>query len=72
MSTDRLINVLVTITLIEMMWAIGLGLSVADLLSFVGRWRLVFQGLVANYLVVPVATAALLLGDEQTQAGQPS
>lgn len=61
MTVDQLINVLVSITLIEMMVAIGLGVTVKDLLAIAGDWRVSVKGLVANYICVPVATAILLL-----------
>jgi BASS family bile acid:Na+ symporter len=61
MSIDRLINLLVTITLIEMMVAIGLGVSFADLAGVARNWRLVARAALANYVCVPAATLALLL-----------
>jgi BASS family bile acid:Na+ symporter len=61
MTIDRLINVLVTITLIEMMVTIGLGVSCADLLGVVRNWRLVVRAALANYVFVPAATVGLLL-----------
>jgi BASS family bile acid:Na+ symporter len=59
--TDRLINVLVTITLIEMMAAIGLGVTFVDLAKVARNWRLVAQAGVANYVCVPAVTVGLLL-----------
>jgi bile acid:Na+ symporter, BASS family len=61
MSTDQVINVLVTVTLIEMMASIGLGVTVADLLATARDWRLAGRAVVANYVCVPAATVALLL-----------
>jgi BASS family bile acid:Na+ symporter len=61
MTVDRLINVLVTVTLIEMMVAIGLGVTLADLLGVVRNWRLVTLAVLANYLCVPAVTVGLLL-----------
>jgi bile acid:Na+ symporter, BASS family len=61
MSFDRLINVLVTVTLVEMMVTVGLGVSCSDVLSAAKQWRLVLRALLANYLVVPATTVALLL-----------
>jgi BASS family bile acid:Na+ symporter len=58
---DRLINILVTITLIEMMAAIGLGVTFGDLIAVARNWRLVIQATLANYLCVPAAAVALLL-----------
>jgi hypothetical protein len=40
MTTDRLLNILVTITLIEMMVAVGLAVRLADLAVVVKIWRL--------------------------------
>jgi BASS family bile acid:Na+ symporter len=60
MSVDRLINVLVTVMLVEMMVAIGLSVTLAELASVVRNWRLVLQAGIANYVVVPAITVALL------------
>jgi BASS family bile acid:Na+ symporter len=61
MTMDQVINVLVTITLIEMMVAIGLGVTFADLVRVASDWRLVVQASLANYVLVPAATVGLLL-----------
>jgi bile acid:Na+ symporter, BASS family len=61
MSFDRLINVLVTITLIEMMVLIGLQVAFAELVHTVRNWRLVARAAIANYLLVPAVAVALLL-----------
>jgi BASS family bile acid:Na+ symporter len=58
---DRLINILVTITLIEMMVAIGLGVTFADLMGVARNWRLVVRAALANYVCVPAAAVGLLL-----------
>jgi len=58
---DQLINVLVTITLIEMMVAIGLGVTFVDLAGAARNWRLVGQAALANYVCVPAVTVGLLL-----------
>jgi BASS family bile acid:Na+ symporter len=60
MSVDRLINVLVTVMLVEMMVAIGLSVTFAELAAVVRNWRLVFQAGIANYICIPVITLALL------------
>ena len=60
MSVDRLINILVTIMLVEMMVAIGLSVTVAELASVIRNWRLVLQAGLANYICVPIVTLALL------------
>jgi BASS family bile acid:Na+ symporter len=61
MTRDQLINVLVTITLLEMMAAIGLGVTFADLAGVARNWRLVTRAALANYVCVPAATVGLLL-----------
>src|SRR5205823_6151747 len=61
MTIDRLLNVLVTITLIEMMVAIGLGVTFVDLAGVARNWRLVARAILANYVCVPAATVGLLL-----------
>jgi BASS family bile acid:Na+ symporter len=61
MSVDRLINVLVMITLVEMMAAIGLGVRLADLSGVARNWRLIGRAVLANYVLVPAATVGLLL-----------
>jgi BASS family bile acid:Na+ symporter len=61
MSIDRLTNVLVTVTLIEMMAAIGLGVSFAELARVARDWRLVARAVLANYVCVPAVTVGLLL-----------
>lgn len=61
MSLDQLINLLVSITLIEMMVTIGIGVKVADVLNVVRDARLVARAGVANYIGVPAATVGLLL-----------
>jgi len=61
MSFDRLINILVTITLIEMMMLVGLQATFAQLAQTVRDWRLVMRAAVANYLLVPAIAVALLL-----------
>jgi BASS family bile acid:Na+ symporter len=61
MTIDRLINILVTVTLIEMMVAVGLGVTLADLISVAKNARLAGQAVLANYVCVPAATVLLLL-----------
>jgi BASS family bile acid:Na+ symporter len=58
---DQLINVLVTLTLVELMVAIGLGVALADLVGVATNWRLMAQAALANYVCVPAATLGLLL-----------
>jgi BASS family bile acid:Na+ symporter len=61
MTTDRLINILVTLTLVEMMVAVGLGVGFTELIEFIKKWRLVLLACVANYICIPAIAVALLL-----------
>jgi bile acid:Na+ symporter, BASS family len=61
MMIDQLINFLVIIMLIEMMVAIGLGVTFAELAAVARDWRLVLQAGLANYVCVPVVTVGLLM-----------
>jgi bile acid:Na+ symporter, BASS family len=61
MPIDRLINLLVTVTLIEMMIAIGLGVTLADIVGVAKSRRVVVQAALANYVCVPAAAVGLLL-----------
>lgn len=61
MSADRWINLLLTITLVEMMFAVGLGTAPRDVAAAVKQWRLTLRAAIANYVVVPAATVVLLL-----------
>jgi BASS family bile acid:Na+ symporter len=60
-SLDQLINLLVTITLIEMMVLIGLRVTFAELIEIGRNFRLVTRAAVANYLLVPTLAVALLI-----------
>jgi len=61
MITAEFINILVAITLIEMMVAIGLGVSLAELAAVARNGRLVTKAALANYLCVPAITVGLLI-----------
>jgi bile acid:Na+ symporter, BASS family len=61
MTVDQLINVLVTVTLMEMMVATGLGVTFVDLASVARNRRLVGRAVLANYVCVPAATVGLLV-----------
>jgi BASS family bile acid:Na+ symporter len=61
MSLDRLINLVVTITLIEMMVLIGLRVTFAELVDTARNWRLVARAFATNYLFVPAAAIVLLV-----------
>jgi BASS family bile acid:Na+ symporter len=56
-----LISLLVTITLIEMMFAVGLSVPLADLRIAIRNWRLLIRATLANYVCVPAAAIVLLL-----------
>jgi bile acid:Na+ symporter, BASS family len=60
-TVDQALNVVVTITLIEMMAAVGLGVPFSDLVRVAKDMRLTAMALVANYVCVPLAAVALLL-----------
>jgi bile acid:Na+ symporter, BASS family len=61
MSIDKLINLGVTLTLIEMMVAIGLGVTFAQVVGVARNGRLIAKAIIANYVLVPVAAVALLM-----------
>lgn len=58
---DWLINVVVTISLIEMMAAVGLGVTFGELAGAARNWRLVGKAVLANYVCVPAATVGLVM-----------
>ena len=60
MSADQAINILVTITLIQLMVTIGLGVTFADVARVAANWGLVVRAALANYVLVPLATVGLL------------
>jgi len=61
MSVDVIINLLATIALFIMMVAVGLSVSVGDVLTVAKDWRLSLRAGVANYLIVPAIAIGLLL-----------
>jgi BASS family bile acid:Na+ symporter len=61
MTIDQIINLLAAVTLFEMMVAIGLGVTFADVARVGGDWRLVGKAALANYVCVPAVAAGLLL-----------
>ncbi|MFL6796604.1 MAG: bile acid:sodium symporter family protein [Xanthobacteraceae bacterium] len=60
MTLDRLVNLLVTITLIEMMVLIGLRVTFAEIAETAKRRSLLVRAGVANYLLVPALAIVLL------------
>lgn len=72
MTLDAIVSILVAVTLIELMFATGLGVTLTDVAAAIRDWRLVARASVANYVAVPAATIALLLlidPDPMTAAG---
>jgi BASS family bile acid:Na+ symporter len=61
MSVDRLINLLVAVTLMEMMVTVGLRVTFGELVETARSWRLVTRAALANYVLVPAVAIALLL-----------
>ncbi len=61
MTAAGFIKILVPIMLIEMMIAIGLGVSLAELAAAARNWRLTTKAALANYLCIPAVTVSLLL-----------
>lgn len=58
---NQLTSFLASITLFEMMVAIGLGVTVADVLRVAADWRLVSKAMLASYVCVPAAAVGLLI-----------
>lgn len=61
MTSDQLISILATITLFELMVAIGLSVTVAEIVSVARNWRMVCRAVLANYILVPAAAMGLLM-----------
>ena len=61
MSLDRAINILVTITLIEMMVLLGLQVTFTELAQAAKNWWLLARAAMANYVLFPAVTIALLM-----------
>jgi BASS family bile acid:Na+ symporter len=58
---QQTINILVPLTLIVMMLAVGLAVDFFQTVRLLMNWRLVFRALAANYLCVPAITVLLML-----------
>jgi len=58
---ERLLSLLISVTLIEMMVAIGIGVKIADVINVVRDVRLVARAGLANYVGVPAIAVGLLL-----------
>jgi BASS family bile acid:Na+ symporter len=61
MPIGKIINILVFITLIQLMVTIGLGVTIQQVTAVARNWRLVVAAAIANYLMVPACAVALLL-----------
>jgi predicted Na+-dependent transporter len=59
MRVDAIINLLAPSALFFMMVAVGLGLSIWDLLKVARDWKLALRAGIANYLLVPAAAVGL-------------
>jgi predicted Na+-dependent transporter len=53
MSLDQITNLLVTITLFELMVAVGLSVRLSDLAVVARDWQLAARTVLANYVLVP-------------------
>jgi BASS family bile acid:Na+ symporter len=58
---NLLINLLATVTLFELMVAIGLGVTLAEVFAVARNWHLVVRAALANYVCVPAIAVVLLL-----------
>ena len=53
MPVDQVVNILVTITLIQLMVTVGLGVTFTDVAHVAGNLGLVVRAATANYILVP-------------------
>lgn len=61
MTVNQLINILASITLLEMMVTIGLGVTFSDVVQVARSWGVVVRAALANYVCVPIAAVGLLV-----------
>jgi bile acid:Na+ symporter, BASS family len=61
MSLDQVISVLVSVTLIEMSFATGLGVRLADVVGAAKDGQQLLGAALANYVAVPAAAVTLIL-----------
>jgi bile acid:Na+ symporter, BASS family len=59
--SGTLVNALAAITLVEMMFTLGLGLTPSAVLGATKDWRLIMRALLASYAIVPALAVALLI-----------
>lgn len=61
MVLDKIIDILVPVTLFEMMATLGLGVTVREVTGVVRNWSLLGRAGIANYGLVPASAVVLLL-----------
>lgn len=61
MTVAQITNLLIVLTLFEMMVTIGLGVTISEVARAGRDWRLIGRAALANYVCVPAITAGLLL-----------
>jgi BASS family bile acid:Na+ symporter len=61
MPIDKLIDILVPVTLFEMMATLGLGVAAQQVMAVARNWSLLGRAGIANYALVPVCAVILLL-----------
>lgn len=61
MTLNQAVQLLVTVTLIELMWSLGLRVAWQDVWQTVSNGPLLLKTLLANYICMPLATVVLLL-----------
>jgi BASS family bile acid:Na+ symporter len=61
MTIDRVIHLLASVTLFEMMVTIGLGVTLADMARVARDWRLLARAALASYVCVPAAAVGLVV-----------
>lgn len=61
LKIEQIVNIIVIITLFEMMVTIGLGVPFGEVLNVARNKRLVIRTFLANYVCVPAITVGLLL-----------
>lgn len=61
MTLDNLVSPAVTVAVFETMAAVGLGVAVADVMAVARDGRLLARAVLANYVLVPAVTVALLM-----------
>ena len=61
MTVNNLINILASVTLLEMMITIGLGVTFSDVVQVARDRGVVTRAALANYVCVPIAVVGLLL-----------